>query len=459
MNQETLSQEDKTLTQKDKLLMHIYFYKEVSSEAIDILGGNFYIEKVKKQLIDDGLIKKSSLKTTKKTALKAGVNFKTQSYYVTTKGKQYLRQAFPNEFSEISNRIRKYSNSTVERLVKMSDSEVMAKVAGAYIVESPKTSHNLMLSEQNLNPAPLAHCGSINTDRAEKLKPIVHSNLHRGVFFTASDVKQDIILSKTEVAQHQFTAITGVLLTQAKPYCLYHASNGFMPQKITGEEKVASSLIISYAKNFGLYPEEFQNAKITNAIFFCKNISAFAKLVLNKYNTRVPPGAAFDNSYIVPMSRNGCNIIKKFIWEPDYKDKLINYLISDYGFIKRQGLGSHFLPLLTQCGEAVFVGIDFDINALRAAIGWTLSNADESCIKLNILCYAWQQAYYDEVISLLNTDKIACLPIDEEGFDEIVGFSQRVSVPKERKRKTPDYSKHVLFQNYSVFNISPSEKQ
>lgn len=448
-------------TKKDKLLKQICFYKELSSEAIGVLDGSFYIEKVKKNLIKEGLIKKTNLKVMKKTALKTGVYFKVQSYYLTPKGKSYLHNSFPSEFSEAILETRRQSNETVERLVKMSDSEIMSMVSGAFIFN---TDNNLLKSDGiifddfgdivfplNQVKKEVFYTEKNGEANKEISKQIILQNLNRGIFFTASEAKKNATLSKKDVSQYRFTTLTGVLLTTAKPYCLYHAGNGYITQKTSGEERIATTLILSYAKQYSLYPKEFQNAKITNAIYFCKNIGAFAKLVLNKYDTTVPPGEAFDNSYIIPITRNGCNIIKKFIWEPEYKSKLIEYLSSEYGYIKRSGFASNSLHLESPDGEAVFVGIDFDVNALRMAIKLGIQDEKFKYKKLIILCYSWQQEYYDEVINLLNTDKITCQSIDEEVFDEIVGFTQRVPVVKSRKRKKPSYSNNSLFNKKISF--------
>ena len=53
--------------------MHIYFYKEVSSEAIDILVWKFLYRKSQKQLIDDTLLKSLASKPRKRQLLKRGI--------------------------------------------------------------------------------------------------------------------------------------------------------------------------------------------------------------------------------------------------------------------------------------------------------------------------------------------------------------------------------------------------
>lgn len=454
----------KSTSKKDELLKQLYCYRETSAEATDVLDGSFYVEKVKKELMKEGYLKKASLKTTKKTALKAGVSFKTHSYYVTSKGKKYLHEKFPQEFSEEILETRKQSNDATERLVKISDSAIMSEIAGAYIINKD----NLMEEDclENLtgqiqyddfgdvigNPSPTGTLQSGNQNYTEKqlgtsnedLKIAVKENIHRGIYFTANEAKKNLTLSKAEVSQYKFTAITGVLLTSAKPYCLYHAGNGFISQTSKGEEKVASNLIISYTKNFSLYPDEIMETRITNAIIFCKNVGAFAKLVLNKYKSKIAPGAIFENSYIIPVSRNGCNILKKFIEEPEYKNKLVNYLVTEYGFTRRKGYAVGSLPVENQNGEAVFIGVDFDINNLRTAIDVVVNDSESKYQKMVILCYGWQQDYYNEVISLLGTEKIVCQPIDEEALDEIVGFTNRIPTIKERKRRQPTYSRNSL---------------
>ena len=152
------------------------------------------------------------------------------------------------------------------------------------------------------------------------------------------------------------------------------------------------------------------------------------------------------------------NNLKKFIWEPEYKNKLIEYLTSEYGFIRRSGIASNCLQLESPDGEAVFIGIDFDVNALRAAIDFGIQNTESEYKKLIILCYFWQQEYYDEVIHLLNTDKIICQAIDEESLDEVIGFTQRIPVIKDRKRKKPTYSNNSLFNKEASFDIYKYKK-
>ena len=394
----------KSKSKKDELLKQIFLRKEVSSEAIIVMGGDYYVEKLRTKLMAEGLLKKSLLKNSKKTARKAGVYFKTQSYYVTAKGKKYLLEKFPDEFSEEILETRKQSNDATERLVKISDSAVMSETAGAFVAD------------------------------ADTSAAAIKENIHRGVFFPASEAKKNLTLTKKEVNQYKFTAITGSLLTTAKPYCLYHAGNGFLSQTSAGEEKIASSLTIAYAKNYGLYHDEILNLRITNAIIFCKNIGAFAKLILNKYNSKIAPGAIFENSYIIPVSRSGCNIIKRFIEEPEYKNKLINHLISEYGFIKRTGYASASLPIEGQNGEAIFIGIDFDVNNLRTAIDVIVNDDEAKYQKMVIYCYEWQQDYYEEVIKLLDTDKITCQPLDENALDEVIGFKNRIPTIKNKRR-------------------------
>ena len=470
----------KGISKKDDLLKKIYFYKEISSEAIDVLNGSFYIEKVKKELLNEGLIKKSSLKNTKKTALKAGATYKIQSYYVTSKGKKYLHEKFPDEFSEKILTTRKQSNDATERLVKIADSAIMSEIAGAYIVNKENLMEEDFIGKQKREPQYddfgdiiTPEIGKLLVDEDEffteenseaddeQLKQIIEENLSRGIFLNANEAKKNLTLTKKETTQYKFTSITGVLLTSAKPYCLYHAGNGFISQTAGGENKIAKTLIYNYTRNFNLYPEEFLKAKISNAIFFCKNISAFAKLVLNKYNAKVKPGEIFDNSYIIPVSRNGCNIIKRFIEKPDYKERLLDYLISEYGFIKNQGYAGkagyavNALPVVTPNGEAVFIGIDFEVNSFRTAI--EVATEESETQKIVVLCYAWQQDYYEEVINLLNTDKIICQPIDEEALDEIMGFTNRVPTIKERKRRKPTYSRNSLFKRNSELGTSGNE--
>lgn len=462
--------DDKTISKKDDLLRKIYFYKEISSEGIDVLEGNFYVEKLKRELIKEGLIKKSSLKNTKKAALKAGASYSIQSYYVTAKGKKYLRSQFPDEFGEKTLEVRKRSNEATERLVKIADTAIMAETAGAYIIdkENVMTEDYDSEAEQELQWEPQTEIigelisssaadqiGGIFTEDSnennykpadEQLKQLVKENLYRGIFFTAHEAKKNLTLTKKETAQYNFTTITGVLLTPKNPYCLYHAGNGFLSQTKGGEKKIAKILIYNYAKDFNLYPDEFLNREIENAIIFCKNIGAFAKLVLNKYNAKVPPGDTFDNSYIVPVSRHGCNIIKRFIEIPDYKDKLINLLVSEYGYRLREGYNSRALPVENPDGEAVFIGIDFDVRKFRAAIRAVMEDGSPQYQRIAILCYTWQQEYYQEVINLLNTDKLVCAAIDEEAVDELVGFTGRIPAVKERKRRQPTYSRNSLFK-------------
>lgn len=465
----------KGTSKKDELLKKIYFYKEISSEAIEVLDGSFYVEKVKKELLNEGLIKKSSLKTTKRTAIKAGVSFKTQSYYVTSKGKKYLQEKFSEEFSEKKFEIRKQSNDATERLVKISDSAIMSEIAGAYIIDKENLMEEDCIEELRTKAEyddeksyilQILDSISGNTEKnfteknseanGEALRSIVKENISRGIYFTANEAKKNLTLSKKEVSQYKFTAITGVLLTSAKPYCLYHGGNGFISQTTAGEEKISSSLIIAYAKKFDLYPDEFLNMRITNAIIFCKNVGAFAKLVLNKYKLKNPPGDIFENSYIIPVNRNGCNILKKFIEEPEYKNKLIDYLVTEYGFVKRVGYAVNGLPVENQDGEAVFIGVDFDVNSFRTAINVAVNDNESKYKRIIILCYVWQQDYYNEVINLLNTDKIVCQPIDEDALDEIVGFKNKVPTVKQRKRRKPSYSRNLLFRGRGV---NESEKR
>jgi len=125
---------DDIITKKDTLLRLIYLYREMSSEGISLIESGFYIEKLKSELLKEGYIKRANLKTASKSARKAGVSFRTQKYYVTSKGKRRLVDLFPNEFSEESMYLRKYSNRVTERLVKLSDTVVMSEVSGVYIV-------------------------------------------------------------------------------------------------------------------------------------------------------------------------------------------------------------------------------------------------------------------------------------------------------------------------------------
>jgi hypothetical protein len=455
----------KRLFKKDELLKKICFYKELSSEGLNVLDGSFYVEKIKKELLEEGLIRKSSLKNTKRTAIKAGVYYKIQSYYVTPKGKRYLFEKFPEEFDKKILNIRKRNNDATERLLKKADSAIMSEITGAYIVNKENIMEEDCVAEENdiqnndYNNKLKSEIDIIldkynnlmemhNKTENELLKEIIKENINRGVFFSADEAKKSLALTKDDIKHYTFTALTGVLLTPAKPYCLYHAGNGFITQTMGGEEKIAKTLIYNYVKNFDLYSDEFINLKISNAIFFCKNISAFAKLVLNKYGTKIAPGDTFDNSYIIPVSRNGCNIIKRFIEVPKYKEKLIDYLIAEYGFKKRTGYYINALPIENSDGEAFFIGIDFDVRKFREAITFITENLDPQCKQIIILCYAWQQDYYEEVINLLNMDKIICQPIDEEIIDSILSFTDRISTVKARKRKKPAYSKNSLHKKY-----------
>lgn len=393
----------KLISKKDELLKQIYYHRDVSSEAIDVLDGTFYSEKLKSELIKEGLLKKALLENTNKTARKRGVSFSIQSYYVSAKGKIYLQEKFPDEFGgEVL--ARKQSNDATGRLVKIADSTIMSEIAGACVPE--------------------------NYDA-----DTVISNISRGVFITPSEAKKSLTLSKEEVAHYKFTAITGVLLTPTKPYSLYSAGNGFISQTSKGEERMAAILGLTFAKRYGLYPDGLVDARNTNAIIFCKNVGAFAKLVLNKYKSKTAPGAIFENSYIIPVSRNGCNILRKFIEEPEYKNKLANYLVTEYGYTRRTGYAANALPVENLEGDAVLIGIDFDVNNLRTAIDVVENDSEAKYHRIVILCYAWQQDYYNEVISQCGTDKIICQPIDEEALDEIVGFTNRIPTVKSRPRR------------------------
>jgi len=399
----------KAISKKDELLKQIYYHEEVSSEAIDALDGTYYSEKLKAKLVKDGFLKKAVVKNTNKTALKRGVCFSIQSYYVTAKGKKYLKEKFPEEFRGKIFKTRKQSNEAIERLVKISDSAIMSEIAGA--------------------------CIPPNYD-----VDTIMDNITHGVFVTPAEAKKNLSLTKEDVSHYKFTAITGVLLTPTKPYYLYSAGNGFISQTAGGEEKIANHLSISFARDYSLYPDALTD-RITNAIIFCKNISAFVKLVLNKYNTKVKPGEIFDNSYIIPVSRYGCNIIKRFIEKPEYKNKLIDYLISEYGFSKNQGYAGkpgyavNALPVVNPNGEAVFIGIDFEVNSFRTAIEIATEDKESKLQRIVVLCFTWQQDYYDEVIRQLGTDKIICQPIDEEALDEILGFENRIQTVKPRARR------------------------
>lgn len=458
---------DGLITKKDTLLRLIYLYKEMSSEGINLIEGGFYIERLKGELVKEGYVKRANLKTASKSAKRAGVSFRTQTYYVTAKGKKRLAKLFPDEFSEESMPLRKYNNDVTERLVKLSDTIVIAETSGIHVVnrdsaldvskmdsltseESGQADDEYYDSELDAVLELSENSTEVNSesdevDVREALKDIVKDNLDSGLMFTADEVKRTIVLSDKEVRQYNFTSITGVLLTKEKPYCLYHAGNGYLPQSMKGEGRIATTLLLTYAAEYGLYADELRKARISNAIIYFKNISAFSKLVLNKYSSKVSPGNAFDNAYLIPVSRNGCNILRKFSTKPSYKYDLINYLVDEHDYTRRIGFAMKSLPLENPDGEAVFVGIDFSVNDFRFIIQ-LLDSDKEDIDSVEILCYSWQQDYYEDVINLLNIDKITCQLIDEELLDEVLGYEGRIPTVKERPRRKPTYLNNTLFK-------------
>jgi hypothetical protein len=396
------------ITRKDLLLKKIYDYKDLSSEAICALDGDFYTEKLIERLLQEGLIKKSNLKNSKETVKKAGITAKIHRYYVTAKGSDYLSGKFPGEI-EATYEVRKMNNSWVERAVKISDTSVMAEVAGAYIINE--------------------------NDHDNALRIIVNENINRGVFFPASVAKQNLDLTQSDVSHYKFTALTGALLTPATPYMMYHAGGGLLTQTTDGERSVATRLLRSYAAEYGLYRDISLDATLVSSIILCRGPIPFARLVTNHYGRRVAPGAIFDKTYIIPVSRNGCNIIRRLTVIPDYKDRLITLLCSDYGYTRSVGNICNCMPILDHGGTPAYIGVEFEANHLRMALR-IVSDVSSEYKKMLILCFDWQQEYYNEVIDQLGigADKITCQPVNEDVLDEVIGFNGKISaVSRNRK--------------------------
>lgn len=393
------------ISKQDLMLKQIYFYKNISPEAYNVLVESSYAHKMKEKLLSRGLIKKSSLKSLKKATKKAGITARLHNYHITSKGERYLAEKFPDEIFISETAAHSLSNDIIGRRVKVTDSMIMSEIAGAFVVK----------------------------DDAVAKEKIVKDNLAHGVYISAKEARRNLILTKDDVSQYKFSALTGVLLTKTTPYCLYHAENGLLTLSARGEEKIASHLISSFAKNYGLYPEELIRVQIPNAIIFCKAKTAFARLALNWYQQKSAPGDTFSYAYVIPVSRDGCNIIKRFAIAPDYKARFLDMLVSVYGYDKNKGYARGCFPIINQVGEPVYVGIDFEINSLRTAVD-VISTEDSQYSKMVIVCYAWQQDYYNEVIRLLDSHKIICQPIDEKALDENLGYKGRISTTQKKYR-------------------------
>lgn len=397
----------KGIIRKDLLLKKIYDYKELSPEAVYAIEGDFYTEKLIEKLQKEGLIKKSNLKNSKKTVKNVGITAKVHRYYVTAKGQKYLREKFPDKYKEELLVVNNLSNNAVERGVKTSDTKVMAEVAGAYIVND---------NGENIDPV------------------IVKENISRGMFLPASVAKSKLSLSADDVHHFRFTALTGILLTSQTPYFLYHAGNGFLTQTAEGEHKVATALQRTFILDYGLrYSDTAMGSDNINAIIFCKGLDAFAKLVTNRYNRKTPPGEIFDKAYVIPISRHGCNIVRRLTLQPDYKNKLIAVLYSEYGYTRSIGRICNCMPLLDQAGIPVYIGIDFEMNYLRMAKR-IINDGNSEYKKMAVLCYDWQQPYYKELIEQLGTNKISLQPVNEDTLDEVIGFQNKIPVGNSRKR-------------------------
>lgn len=402
----------KGITRKDILLKKIYDYKDLSSEAICVLDGDFYTEKLIERLLQEGLIKKSNLKNSKETVKKAGITAKIHRYFVTPKGREHLYEKFPCEIEAIYE-VRKMNNSWVERAVKISDTSVMAEVAGAYIVN------------ENENDS--------------ALRIIVDENINRGVFSPASVAKQYLDLTQDDVKHYKFTALTGALLTPATPYMMYHAGGGLLTHTTDGERSVATRLLRRYAAEYGLYRDISLDATLVSSIILCRGPIPFARLVTNYYGKRVAPGAIFDKAHIIPVSRNGCNIIRRLTIAPDYRDRLISLLCSEYGYTRSVGVICNCMPVLDQVETPVFLGIDFEVKYLRMAND-IVNDVSSGYRKMVILCFGWQQEYYEAVIEQLSTDKITCQPVDENTLDEVIGFDGKI----------PAVSRNRVIQKVSI---------
>lgn len=434
----------------DTLLKRILQHGNLSLEAIEVLDGGYYAEKMKERLLRRGYIKKTNIKATSKSAIKSGVSYKTQSYYVTLKGRKYLLGKFPTEYDESILKPRRQNNSIIERVVKMGDSDIMAEMSGVHIVDSTSPFYEDIGSEANGEDA-VNNFLHNNTSKASGIKKsdlineAVEENLSQGIYFNAFESKKSIILLKDDISQYNFTSLVGTLLTSSNPYFLYHASNGFLSQTKKGERLITTSLLKKYMQKYGLYPNELSEADSASAIIFCKSIGAFSKLYLNRYNVDPAPGEIFEKAHIVPVSRNGCNMLKKFIRVPGYKNTLVDILVDDYGFERNTGVAKNIFPLVTQNGEAIYIGTDFEINSFRTAKALILENTNPSYDEMVVFCYEWQQEYYNEVVALLNTKKITCQPIDEDVLDEVIGFADKIPVGKQRKRRQPLYTNNVMF--------------
>jgi hypothetical protein len=387
-----------------KVLNTLALYGAITESVLYLYSGNYeYTRKVLYGLKKEGYINKGSLKIKPMT----GVRYTIFPYFLTNKGKSYLYENFPGEYPEfaiLNNKTR--NNVDTERITKAADTILLFKIAGALTdsIEKPRLKESggylkeLGIDELNYNDTLIRKQSEYRTDVSIK------DVLDQGIVYSAYEIKEFFKLSKDDINHWSFTSITGLFMTPEDMYCLYHCGNGYLPWQNRGEDNVSSLLYQEIIVKTKLYHKYLSEYKIPNAIILCKSKTALVNIVTNKYNQKRVPAKNVAKVLLIPVNDEGKKMIEDIIHNPNIYQDILKILINlKYSY--RYDIYNDIFPLFDENRVPTFVGTDFNLNRIRDLYELT---TDENIpfSEINIICFEWQQEYYESIFGDRITYKI-----------------------------------------------------
>jgi hypothetical protein len=343
-----------------------------------------------------------------------------RSYHYTTSFKNVLYEKEPQNYPQFSE-VEKRNTSTylLGRATRISDSMCMGIMAGieyepqkkpALKVLCGRPSKETKKEDQNSNKNGqslsviksnlIQEYGDLSFKANPNFIPNYDNSINKekhlkeGVIYASYEMGVISQLSEDDVNHNKFTSMTGIILTDEEAYCLYHAGQGKLSWLTKGEITQAHQVGLNIAS---LYPQYGPLYKVPNCVIFVRKMNLIEEVVNGylKGNAMHEPGTGFERAHIIPVSKEGVELLRCIAKNPSFCNTVVEMLLKT-GKYQNNPVNSRVFPVKRVVDSIPHcVLVDMDIMKCRE-INRVIEECDYE--RVTVICLEWQQEWLKRVL-------------------------------------------------------------
>lgn len=343
-----------------------------------------------------------------------------RSYHYTSGFKKELYEKEPQNYPQFSE-VEKRNTSTYKlgRATRISDSICMGMMAGSVYEPSQKPAIKVlcgMLPKENKKEGKnsnkygqslsvqksnlIQEYGDLSYTINPNFIPNYNNSIKKeailkeGVIYASYEMGIISQLSEEDVNHNKFSSMTGIILTDEEAYCLYHAGQGKMSWLAKGEITQAHQVGLSISS---LYPKYAPLYKIPNSVIFVRKMNLIEEVVNGylKGNAIHEPGTGFERAHIIPVSKEGVELLRCIAKNPSFCNAVVEMLLKT-GKYQNNSVNSRVFPVKRVVDSIPHcVLVDMDIMKCRE-INRVIEECDYE--RVTVICLEWQQEWLKRVL-------------------------------------------------------------